>query len=517
MASSSHRPRISPPAPPKGPGSAAAALQDAGSVEELLTASTLLVLPEEESLHWHLQSLHRKKRRAAASRAVVRLAKWLASESCNTPGGAREQCVHDTRFVKLVMCVAAEFEDDEGTSSMTEKTENELEVAFDAYRALGSLAPCSEDLRDAVLAIALRVSEESPLPPHRASVCVWASTRLLIDKTHPAAKKFAAANETPFRVLPDLFSKFGGGDNSETNYGGNPGNDSYDSYLDTSSTGTWESAGDILRDAAARKTLPEVSAVNSTETDDEPFTLETLTVKRIAKEVPFKTEQLVTRDGVRVDERRQTCWMAASGIGGLAYSGKVMRPVPFTPTMDKLRDFVFEKTGQRYDCCLLNLYPAKNVACKWHRDPDLGRLWARDSVIVSIGETRRFGFRKDLGNGKRGPEHWFRAKNGDAIWMFGDCNDAWEHCVYPGEHEGTDDAPRASVVFKRSLWVGKGGGTRGHAVKQGNGGTLFPGSGKGSRGRERRRCEGPRRRRGTRQGTRELMQRLVARVDDCQE
>ena len=50
--------------------------------------------------------------------------------------------------------------------------------------------------------------------------------------------------------------------------------------------------------------------------------------------------------------------------------------------------------------------------------------------------------------------------------MFGDCNDTWEHCVMPGEIDGIDmfDAPRASVVFKRSLAVGKGGGTRGHAV-----------------------------------------------------
>jgi alkylated DNA repair dioxygenase AlkB len=193
--------------------------------------------------------------------------------------------------------------------------------------------------------------------------------------------------------------------------------------------------------------------------------------------VPFKVEQLVTRDGTRVDERRETCWMADEGIGGLAYSGKVMAPTPFTPLVDSLRDLVHEKTGQRFDCALLNLYPERSVACKYHKDPDLGRLWARDSVIVSVGETRRFAFREETGlplsgrtrgDGKQKfkPEHWFRVFNGDAIWMFGDCNDTWEHCVMPGEIDGIDtfDAPRASVVFKRSLAVGKGGGTRGHAV-----------------------------------------------------
>ena len=122
-----------------------------------------------------------------------------------------------------------------------------------------------------------------------------------------------------------------------------------------------------------------------------------LTVKSLAAEVPFKVEQLVTRDGTRVDERRETCWMADEGIGGLAYSGKVMAPTPFTPLVDSLRDLVFEKTGQRFDCALLNLYPERSVACKYHKDPDLGRLWARDSVIVSVGETRRFAFREETG------------------------------------------------------------------------------------------------------------------------
>lgn len=51
----------------------------------------------------------------------------------------------------------------------------------------------------------------------------------------------------------------------------------------------------------------------------------------VAGQVPFQAELLVTRDGRKVKERRETCWMAEPGIGGLAYSGKIMSPVPFTP------------------------------------------------------------------------------------------------------------------------------------------------------------------------------------------
>ena len=52
-----------------------------------------------------------------------------------------------------------------------------------------------------------------------------------------------------------------------------------------------------------------------------------------------------------------------------------------------------------FDCALMNLYPDGASACAWHTDPEMGTVWDRDSVIVSIGEaasirvqeTRRWG------------------------------------------------------------------------------------------------------------------------------
>jgi hypothetical protein len=136
-------------------------LQDASRVEDLLAAATLLVLPAEESAHWHAQSLHRAKRRGAASRALVRLARWLAPESNLSDGGARETCVADARFARLVeaaACAYQEDEDDDDDDDATDaddpdegqkrpvdtRTDAELELALDAFRALGSLAPISD-------------------------------------------------------------------------------------------------------------------------------------------------------------------------------------------------------------------------------------------------------------------------------------------------------------------------------------------------------------------------------------
>ena len=504
------------PVPPaKGPGSAAAALQEASHVEELLAAASLLVLPAEESAHWHAQSLHRAKRRGAASRALVRLARWLAPESNLSDGGARETCVADARFARLVeaaACAYQEDEDDDDDDDATDaddpdegqkrpvdtRTDAELELALDAFRALGSLAPISdpEVLANAAL-IGERVvgvanaREDGPknqktkkpsspgVPPHRASVGAWACARLGLDPASTVATAFRERNrETPFRVLPNIVS---GGDGDD----GDAGDDL--DRVDATQTGGWTSAADILAAAGSdRSSGTSLSSKKSSST----VPVEQLTVELLAKEVPFKVEQLVTRDGARVDERRETCWMADEGVGGLAYSGKVMRPTPFTPSVDALRRLVERKTGQRFDCALLNLYPERSVACKYHKDPDLGRLWARDSVIVSLGETRRFAFRKESSGvrEKRAPEHWFRVRGGDAVWMFGDCNDTWEHCVMPGESDvrgdaNASDAPRASVVFKRSLATGKRGGARGHAVGGGEKKNASSGKIRGNRRR----------------------------------
>ena len=139
--------------------------------------------------------------------------------------------------------------------------------------------------------------------------------------------------------------------------------------------------------------------------------------------------------------------MADPGVGGLAYSGKVMKPAAVHARGCQTQRLIWRRTGQRFDCALLNLYPSGGLACAYHTDPDLGRLWARDSVIVSVGETRPFAFR-EIGDQERDAA-WFRVRGGDCVWMFADCNDAYEHCVYSAEGRRTTRRGRASCSNAR--------------------------------------------------------------------
>jgi hypothetical protein len=231
--------------------------------------------------------------------------------------------------------------------------------------------------------------------------------------------------------------------------------------------------------------------------------------------------------------------MADEGIGGLAYSGKIMTPVPFSHNVAAVRDAIEKQSGIYYDCCLINWYDDGECAvrhqtayssllldstlnvigcmtylllvmtsltttaaspshhrsltsniyilsqCKFHSDPDHGRLWSHDTVVVSIGETRRFNLReipptvqssvqwmkskiggKEIPKWEKGADadqdHYsFHLFDGDVFYMGNGCQDDFQHCVMKSEGD-FNNAPRSSIVFKKSL-PGPGG-RRGHGI-----------------------------------------------------
>ena len=59
--------------------------------------------------------------------------------------------------------------------------------------------------------------------------------------------------------------------------------------------------------------------------------------------------------------------MADEGIGGLAYSGKIMAPVPFTHNIATVRDVIEKETGIYYDCCLINWYDDGECAVRHNK------------------------------------------------------------------------------------------------------------------------------------------------------
>lgn len=392
--------------------SAAERIAKATTFTELLDAEQHLIHPGEETKHYHHQLVHQRKRQRAATNALIRIIKFLIGVAMVKE---REDVLRSIAFHRLV--VSATSKVTEMGSELPWADGTDVQSYIDALRALGALAPLPSHTVTQVNSLLANFdasfSGKSPevmsLSPARISAIEWTYRRLNTAQSVPPSTGVSIMStqselKLPFKILHGL-------------------------------------------------------AKNITHLGE------------IRREVSFKSEILTTRDGRVVNERRETCWMADDGIGGLAYSGKIMSPVPFADCVARVRDAIEQETGVYYDCCLLNWYQDGECACKFHSDPDHGKVWARDTVVVSVGETRRFNLRAipdssaDLGASEEEQEHHsFHLFDGDVFYMFGDCQDAFQHAVLKSEGP-TNNSPRASIVFKKSL-PGPGG-RRGHGLVKG--------------------------------------------------
>ena len=86
---------------------------------------------------------------------------------------------------------------------------------------------------------------------------------------------------------------------------------------------------------------------------------------------------------------RLVAWHGDSGAR-YVYSGTEHQPLPWTPTLERIRDRASALTGVAFNAVLLNLYRDGRDGMGWHADnePELGR----NPVIasVSLGAERRF-------------------------------------------------------------------------------------------------------------------------------
>jgi len=262
----------------------------------------------------------------------------------------------------------------------------------------------------ALTADALRVAadelDDDTTPPARATALLWAAERCALttclDDLLEALRRRERALELPFRVRPGLASSPLAG-------------------LDASS---------------------------------------------LAQSLPFVAEEVVTRSGARVRERRHTAWVAAPDVGAMAYSGKLMQPRPLPSLVADLADHLAEElpTSPKYDCALLNLYPDGGAACKYHSDPEHGTHWHRDQCVVSAGEPRRFAFRRLDDAQNDGHRHVFYLFHGDVVHMTGDCQDQWQHAVFKADDAVTNVGPRVSFVMKHALL--QPNGQKGHGDRK---------------------------------------------------
>lgn len=161
----------------------------------------------------------------------------------------------------------------------------------------------------------------------------------------------------------------------------------------------------------------------------------------------WRKEQIVVW-GKRHIQPRLVAWHGDPGTT-YSYSGSVLHPLAWTPTLLKLRTHVERLSGASFNSVLLNLYRSERDNMGWHSDdePELGPQPTIASV--SLGETREFQLkhktRKDL------PVSRISLVNGSVLIMAGPTQRNWQHCL---KRETARLGERINLTF-RNIIAGK--------------------------------------------------------------
>lgn len=409
----------------KNAASIGEAIQLASSQEELLQVASQLWLPTDPDLPLHLlsQRVHHEKRQRWSAQLLEKLGN-LAGSSC---------CLDDDRLCRAIRSASLPFEE------LPDRPDKEGRYVRQALCGLHAL-----------------VGKLIGSPNRALSVDAADGVRLLIDRADAMA---------PNMTLPQIVEM------------------------------RFAARGLLARFLLQRDTqLPNMDRrVQKLPFDIIPLGVDweqviqddnVSPIHEFLHEIPFRFDTITTRTGSVVVERRGTAWLAAPGIGALAYSGKLMAPKPIPQIVSDTMRHVEAATGMSpyfFDCALCNHYPDDEAACKFHTDPEHGTLWERLTCVVATGDSRRFAFRPIPGQNQW--SKWDTATataadngvqddtapaainlfSGDIVQMWGECNDLFHHAVYTAEVE-REISPhgRVSLVLKRA--IDRGGGKRGHGL-----------------------------------------------------
>ncbi|MCK7574576.1 MAG: alpha-ketoglutarate-dependent dioxygenase AlkB [Chromatiales bacterium] len=130
---------------------------------------------------------------------------------------------------------------------------------------------------------------------------------------------------------------------------------------------------------------------------------------------------VITLYGRAVASPRLSAWYGDPGAV-YSYSGLRLEPVPWTPTLERLRERVEELAAARFNSVLLNLYRDGQDSMGWHSDdePELGRnpviaLLASAPRVVFCFSTRSNGYGSNL------------LEDGDVLVLGGATQHYWRH------------------------------------------------------------------------------------------
>lgn len=160
---------------------------------------------------------------------------------------------------------------------------------------------------------------------------------------------------------------------------------------------------------------------------------------RLMETIDWQQDEVIIF-GKRIVTKRKTGWYGAEEFE-YTYSKITRKAKIWTPELKELKDLIEEKTGLKFNSCLLNLYHSGEEGMSWHSDAEaeLGKNPAIASV--SLGATRKFVLKHKTSKEKIELE----LPPGSLLLMQGETQKYWVHSL-PKTKKVTE--PRINLTFR---------------------------------------------------------------------
>ena len=144
--------------------------------------------------------------------------------------------------------------------------------------------------------------------------------------------------------------------------------------------------------------------------------------------------------GKLIITKRKVAWYGDTDFE-YTYSKTTKRALPWTPELVELKQMIEDKTGEKFNSCLLNLYHNGDEGMSWHSDAE--KELKKNGAIgsLSLGAERKFTFKH-----KETKETIsLILENGSLLLMKGHTQTSWLHRLPPTKLIST---PRINLTFR---------------------------------------------------------------------
>ncbi len=156
-------------------------------------------------------------------------------------------------------------------------------------------------------------------------------------------------------------------------------------------------------------------------------------------EIPWKNDEAFIY-GKHIITKRKVAWYGDQSFA-YTYSKTTKHALPWTDELLALKKMVEEKTGKRFNSCLLNLYHTGDEGMAWHSDDE--KSLGKDTAIASLsfGAERKFAFKHKETKAVVS----LMLQNGSLLLMHGSTQTHWLHRLPPSKKI---HLPRVNLTFR---------------------------------------------------------------------